>query len=53
MYATFAAGTMIVLGVLITVLGFIVAGSVPMVLIGLGAITMGGLLSVLERLVTR
>lgn len=49
MYANFAAGTLIVLGILITVLGFLLAGSMPMVLIGLGSITMGGILSVLDR----
>ena len=49
MYSSFASGTLIVLGVLITVLGFIGAGSMAWVGIGLGAILAGGLLSLLER----
>lgn len=53
MYANLAAGMLIVLGTLITVLGFLAAGSIPMVLIGLGSIGMGGILSVLDRRLTR
>lgn len=49
MYANFAAGTLIVLGILITLLGLLAAGSMLVVLIGLGAIAMAGILSVLER----
>lgn len=47
MYANFASGTLIVLGTLITVLGFLASGSVGLVLIGLGSIAAGGVLSVL------
>jgi hypothetical protein len=52
MYASFAAGTLIVLGVLITVLGFLGAGSMAWVGVGLGAIFAGGVLSLFERRVT-
>ena len=47
MYSSIAAGTIIVLGVLITVLGFLGAGSMAWVGIGLGAILGGGVLSLL------
>jgi hypothetical protein len=50
---SFAAGTLVVLGAVITVLGFVLAGSIPLVLIGLGAITIAGLLSVLDRRLSR
>lgn len=53
MYSSIAAGTLIALGVLITVLGFIGAGSMAWVGIGLGAIFGGGILSLLERRVSR
>ena len=53
MYVSFAAGTLIVLGVLITVLGFLGAGSVAWVGIGLGAIFGSGVLSLLERRASR
>ena len=49
MYANLSAGMLIVLGTLIAVLGFLAGASMPMVLIGLGSITMGGILSVLDR----
>lgn len=49
MYANFAAGTLIVLGILLTLLGLLAAGSMLVVLIGLGSITMAGFLSVLDR----
>jgi hypothetical protein len=49
MYASFAAGTLIVLGTLLTVLGFLAGGSIPFTVIGLGAIGFAGVLSVLER----
>ena len=45
MYANFAAGALIVLGVVIAVLGFIVAGSLPTVALGLGSVATGGLIS--------
>lgn len=45
MYANFASGTLIVLGVLITVLGLFAAGEmVVVVVVGLGAVLAGGLL---------
>jgi hypothetical protein len=53
MYATFASATLIVLGVLLTVLGVFAAGNVSYLLIGLGAIAVGGFLGVLERRVNR
>jgi 1,4-dihydroxy-2-naphthoate octaprenyltransferase len=50
MLANFAAGTLIVLGALLTVLGFIAGGgNVTFTLIGLGAIAVGGILGLLER----
>jgi hypothetical protein len=52
-YSSFAEGTLIVLGVLITVLGFLGGGSMAWVGIGLGAIFGGGVLSLLERRVSR
>ena len=44
MYANFAAGTLIVLGVLITVLGLFAAGELVVVAVGLAAVFAGGLL---------
>jgi hypothetical protein len=50
MTTSFAAGALIVLGILLTVLGFIAGGgNVTFTLIGLGAIAIGGLLGVLDR----
>jgi hypothetical protein len=49
MFTGLAAGTLIVLGVLITVLGFLLAGSMPAIVIGLLAIFGGGVLGLLER----
>jgi hypothetical protein len=49
MYTGFAAGALIVLGVVITVLGFLLAGNILMVVIGLLAVFGGGLLGTLER----
>lgn len=49
MYTSFASGTLIVLGVLLAVLGLFTGGTVLLVLIGLGSITVGGLLGLLER----
>lgn len=48
-YASFAAATLIVLGVLITVLGFLLAASMLMVVIGLGSVLAGGMLSVANK----
>jgi uncharacterized membrane protein len=44
MYANVAAGTLIVLGVLITVLGLFAAGEMVVVVVGLAAILAGGML---------
>jgi hypothetical protein len=49
MYANFASATLIVLGAVIAVLGFIVAGELVMVVTGLAAIFAGGLISVAIR----
>ena len=53
MYANFAAATLIVLGAVIAVLGFLLAANISMVLVGLGSIAAGGLVSVLDRRVAR
>jgi hypothetical protein len=53
MLTSFAAGTLIVLGVLITVLGFLGGGHMAWVGIGLAAIFGGGVLSLVERKVAR
>jgi succinate dehydrogenase/fumarate reductase flavoprotein subunit len=47
MYANFAAGTLIVLGVLITVLGLFAAGEMVVVVVGLAAVLAGGMLGAL------
>jgi hypothetical protein len=44
MYANFAAGTLIVLGVLITFLGLFAAGEMLVVAVGLVAVLAGGML---------
>lgn len=44
MYANFAAGTLIVLGVLIAVLGLFAAGEMVVVVTGLAAVLAGGVL---------
>ena len=49
MYASFASASLIVLGAVITVLGFLLAGNFLMVLTGLVSIFGGGLLGILER----
>jgi 1,4-dihydroxy-2-naphthoate octaprenyltransferase len=53
MLTNFASGTLIVLGVLLTVLGVFAGGSVPFTLIGLGSIAVGGVLGLFERRLTR
>ena len=53
MYSSFAAGTLIVLGVLITVLGFLAGGHIEFVGIGLAAVFGAGILSLLERRIAR
>jgi hypothetical protein len=52
-YSSFAAGTLIVLGVLITVLGFLGGGHLAFVGLGLAAIFGAGVLSLLERRIAR
>ena len=49
MYTNFASGTLIVLGVVITVLGFLLAASLVMAVVGLVAVLAGGLLGLAER----
>ena len=49
MYANFASATLIVLGAVIAVLGFLLAGELVMVVTGLAAIFAGGVLSVAGR----
>ena len=49
MYTSFASGTLIVLGVVITVLGFLVAGNLLMAVVGLVSVLAGGLLGLAER----
>lgn len=53
MYTSFAAGTLIVLGVLIAVLGFLGGGRIEFVGLGLGAVLAAGLLGLFERGVAR
>ncbi len=53
MLSSFAAGTLVVLGVLITVLGFLAGGHIAFVGIGLAAIFGAGVLSLLERKIAR
>jgi hypothetical protein len=53
MYANFAAGTLIVFGAVLAVLGLLLAASVGLMLIGLGSVAAGGLLSVLDRRLSR
>lgn len=49
MYTSFASGTLIVLGVVITVLGFLLAANLLMAIVGLGSVLAGGLLGLAER----
>ena len=49
MYVNAAAGTLIVLGAVIAILGFILAGSIPLIVVGLAAVAVGGLISALGR----
>jgi hypothetical protein len=53
MFTSFAAGTLIVLGALLTVLGFLLAGLMAWVAVGLIAIFGGGVLGAVDRRVTR
>ncbi len=49
MYTTFASGTLIVLGVVITVLGFVLAANLVMATVGLVSVLAGGLLGLADR----
>ena len=49
MYANFASAALIVLGAVITILGFILAGEIVMVAIGLASIFAGGVLAIAAR----
>jgi hypothetical protein len=49
MYTNFASATLIVLGVVIAVLGFLLAGNLQMVVIGLLSVLTGGLLGLADR----
>lgn len=53
MYTNLASGLLIVLGTAIAVLGFVLAGEMVMVVIGLGSVGAGGILSVLDRRLSR
>ena len=53
MYTTFASATLIVLGVVITVLGLILAGEIVMAGLGLASVLAGGLLGVADRRIGR
>jgi 1,4-dihydroxy-2-naphthoate octaprenyltransferase len=50
---SFAAGALIVLGALLTILGVFAGGSIPFTLIGLGSIAVGGMLGLVDRRLTR
>ena len=49
MYANVASGTLIVLGAVIAVLGFILAASFEMVALGLGSVAVGGMISAVAQ----
>ena len=49
MFADFAAGTLIVIGAVIAILGFILAGSMSLMALGLGAVAVGGLVSLASK----
>jgi uncharacterized membrane protein len=49
MYTNFASATLIVLGVVIAILGFLLAGNLQMVVIGLLSVLAGGLLGLADR----
>ena len=53
MYSSLAAGSLIVLGVLISVLGFLGGGHIDFVGLGLAAIFAAGVLGLLERKLAR
>jgi hypothetical protein len=47
MVANYAAGALVVIGIIIAVLGLFVGGSIQLAGVGLASIVLGGLLSVL------
>jgi hypothetical protein len=49
MITSFAAGALVVIGILVVALGLFAAGDVLIVLIGLGSIAVGGALGLLGR----
>jgi hypothetical protein len=49
MLASFAAGTLVVIGVLLVFLGLFAAGNLAVVIVGLGSIAAGGVLALLDR----
>ena len=49
MYTSFASGTLIVLGVVITVLGFLLAANLFMAIVGLVSVLAGGVLGRADR----
>ncbi len=49
MFTNFAAGTLIVLGVLLAVLGLLAAGEMTVVVIGLASVLAGGVLGLADR----
>jgi len=49
MYTSFASATLIVLGVVIAVLGFLLAGNLAMVVVGLLSVLAGGLLGLADK----
>ncbi len=52
MTTSFAAGTLIVLGTLLTVVGLFVGGNLVLMGLGLAAIAVGGMLGLLDRRVS-
>lgn len=49
MTATFASGALVVLGILFAVLGLLSGGGIPLMLIGLAAIAVGGIIGLAAR----
>ena len=49
MYANFASAALIVLGAVVAILGFILAGELIMVAVGLASIFAGGVLAIAGR----
>jgi hypothetical protein len=49
MITNFAAGTLVVLGAVIAVVGFLAGGGVQLLVLGLAAVAVGGVLGMLGR----